>query len=414
MANFLLYWAAQRGLNVIFESVKDDVAYIFQSDTDDVQEIKYPRTRGPWPLEKDRKTLYIVDAGGKGVAREPLGVNAFTICLASPNEKHYGQFAKSPGVELLRMPPWEWEEVAAIAPFAAASMPDVAPANVLDTLKQRYYEVGGVLRTLFMSANKYKDKIAAMKEELKKLTQDQIDLIALKDQQWQKVPNDLFLLKPMPPHYNCRTCAVDLASKYLQRLLPGVLDVNKRRALLSALVATAPFKKEFGSYRGYLLEDAVELVLPKGGAFSIRNLADKKNPVKKLEIPQLRLAQVWDIKSTEKLFHDTYYLPTKSTQEHIDALFLLGDVLFLLQTTVSASREFPPLEDTQRKIGGFSPGLKSLVSDIFAKFESAQRPRQIRFVFVVDKSVFQSFRMEKPPAPTAIDNIPLTVEVLRV
>ena len=160
MANFLLHWAAQRGLNVIFESVEKNVVYIFEAGKDDVKEIRFPRSGavGAWPFETDPKTIYIVDSGGKGDATEPEGIDAFTICLASPNEKHYGQFAKTTGVDLLMMPPWELHEIEAIAPFATASIPGVLPEEVLGVLTKRYNEVGGVLRTLFMSETKYQNK----------------------------------------------------------------------------------------------------------------------------------------------------------------------------------------------------------------------------------------------------------------
>jgi hypothetical protein len=413
LSNLLLSWAAFRGINVIFENVKDDVVYIFEAGKDTVVKMG-PPARRPWPFADERKTLYVMDAGGKGVAREPLGINAFTVCLASPNEKHYGQFAKSPGVRKLMMPPWSWHEIEAIAGFATASLPDVPTEEVLKTLEQRFYEVGGILRTLFLPPDDYNNKLSAMKESLKKLTQDQIDVISLKDQEWQKVPNDLFVLKPSPPAYDWLSCSVDLSSEYLRRVLPDALDANKRRALLSALVATAPFKKEFGSYRGWLLENAVKSVLPQGGSFSIRNLADKKKEVDTITLPQQRLIPVWDVKTTDKITGGSYFLPTKSNQEHIDALFLLGDELCLLQKTVSTSREIPPLEDTQKKDGGISRGLLSLVSEIFAKTDLSKNPRLVRFIFVVDESAFQSFRLEKSPTLGYIHGIPLTVEVLKV
>ena len=70
-----------------------------------------------------------------------------------------------------------------------------------------------------------------MEEGLNKLTQEQIDLISLKDQQWEKkVPNDLFVLKPEPPDYDWRSCSVVLASDHLWSLLPSALDRNKTQA----------------------------------------------------------------------------------------------------------------------------------------------------------------------------------------
>jgi len=237
LANLLLLWASQENnkINVIFESVQKDVLYIFEAGQDDVVRIGRPRMRDYWPFQDDPNTLYIFDAGGK---REPLDIEAFTVCLSSPNEQQYGQFAKKDTVEMLMMPPWEWDEVAAIAPFAAASFPDVAPAKVLNILDQRYSEVGGVLRTLFAGEDKYLNKVSAMKAALTALSDEQIRLIQLKDQQWQFMPNDLFVLRPAPPAYDWRSCSVDLASDSLKKQLPNAPQGARVDALIRNIATT--------------------------------------------------------------------------------------------------------------------------------------------------------------------------------
>ena len=432
--------------------------YIFKAGTNKVIEIRDPRSRLPWPDETDRKTLYIVDAGGKGIVREPERIDAFTVCLASPNEKHYGQFAKDQGVFTLMMPPWEWDEIKAIAPYAAASLPGVKSDQVLKVLKDRYNQVGGVLRSLFMDETKFKPKVSAMKAALMNLTSEQLQLIRLKDQYWHRVPNDVFVLKSEAPDYDLLSCSVDLASEYLRSLAKTDLRANKRRDLLSALAALAPYKDEYGSYPGHVLADAFKEVFANGGSFSIRNLADKKT-VSTLVLPPLLPAhpQPWTLKELDKVNLDTLYVLAKPNYEHIDGFFMHGDVLYLLQFTTSASREFPPLKSSQEENSQESsqeessqeespqkssqeessqknsqekskvpPGLERLVSDMVVKIDKPNLPRQIRFVYVVDGSVFHTFQLRKAPsvkpalkprartspAPTAIAGIPLTVEVL--
>jgi len=40
----LLFWAARRGINVIFENVKDDLVYIFEAGKDNVEVMGFPRS----------------------------------------------------------------------------------------------------------------------------------------------------------------------------------------------------------------------------------------------------------------------------------------------------------------------------------------------------------------------------------
>lgn len=146
--NLILVWAAQLGLNVLVESVQNDELSVFHAKTGEATVISHPRAHRPWPFEgAPRGTMiYIVDAGGKGVSREPLGNVGFTVVLASPNEKHYGQFRKGQSVESMMMPPWELSEVEAIAPWI--SIKGVPHDRNLETLRQRFDEVGGILRSL--------------------------------------------------------------------------------------------------------------------------------------------------------------------------------------------------------------------------------------------------------------------------
>lgn len=231
LSNLLLLRAAKEKRNVIFESVREDIAYFFEGATGTVRFADEPRAgrSRPWPFANDRNTLYIMDAGGKGVHREPLGVSAFTVVLASPNEKHYGQFLKEIGFDSrFFMPDWTLDDLKAVLPFVEdREFKNVATDAVVE---ERYGKIGGVPRSVFGTQQGFDDAVSMLEQSLTSLSRFDLSILDSKDTNWHLVPNFVFTLRSTHP-FGSRNTFVARASRYVEEYLFVYLDEVRAKEL---------------------------------------------------------------------------------------------------------------------------------------------------------------------------------------
>lgn len=148
-----------------------------------------------------------------------------------------------------------------------------------------------------------KETVAAFQE----LTGEQIKRLRLREAQFYRVPNSVFVLQP--PNYSWDSCTVDLASAYLWRLLPKVLEESRFRSLENALAATAQLAgRAYGSLRGDWHELLTHSLLPKGGMFPLRALLGVPPPTVSLQpMPTASFLNI------EFLHSSSLSLPTSTT-----------------------------------------------------------------------------------------------------
>ena len=251
-ANLLLLRAAKERRNVIFESVEKDVAYFFASDGS-VRALFRPRQYGPWPFQDDLATLYIIDAGAKGVAREPLEINAFTVVLASPNEQNYGQFLKRIGLSaLFFLPEWTVEDICAVLPFVEDRVQNDIPNDA--AVETRFAKIGGVPRYVFSSAKDFNAAVSKLTEGLSKLSSFDFHELIEKEKDWNKIPNFVFTLHSRPPDFDSDSTIVRLASEFATQELPKHMTDNHFRQLLAISSATRDLTTAmFSTPEGYAL-----------------------------------------------------------------------------------------------------------------------------------------------------------------
>ncbi len=97
-------------------------------------------------------SVYLVDSGRGKEAKSPMRIpKATTILASSPRKEHYVSFCVQGKAEMRYMPLWSWEDVCS-ARFWLSQGQVESESDV----RQRYDEIGGVVRYIFGSINAYK------------------------------------------------------------------------------------------------------------------------------------------------------------------------------------------------------------------------------------------------------------------
>lgn len=226
----MLLRAAKEKLNVVFESVIEDVTYFFGKDGLVLVMDRASHLR--WPFVADPDTLYIMDAGGKGIHREPFFVNAFTVVTASPNEKHYGQFVKEIGLDAqFFLPDWTLEDLLAVLPFVDERRDDDVDTDAI--VEERFSKIGGVPRFVFGSKKNFDTAFSALRGSLAEISTFDLSRLMAKEKKWQEVPNFVFTLRSHPPNFDDESTSVEMASLFVEQQLPLRLNENNFHQLVS-------------------------------------------------------------------------------------------------------------------------------------------------------------------------------------
>lgn len=210
------------------ESVGKETAYFFNGTTGAVQFIRGPRGNMYWPYIGERDTLYIMDAGGKGIHREPVFDEAFTIVLAFPNEKHYGQFAKEFGLDPLFLAAWTLDDLQDVLPFVEDRVNCQVPTDA--DVEERFDKIGGIPRVIFATQQFFDYSVEQLDKSLEESSSFDTRLLCSKDRHWHLVPNYVFTLRSKPP-FDSKSTFAALASQYVENQLPKHLEAKQIKFL---------------------------------------------------------------------------------------------------------------------------------------------------------------------------------------
>jgi len=360
LANLLLLRAAREKRNVIFESVKEDIVYFFGNDGN-VRRIG-PPARALWPFADDPNTLYIMDAGGKGIHREPLFVNAFTVVLASPDENHYGQFVKEIGLSSqLFYPDWTLAELYDVLPFVDDRD---KIGNLSDAIvKERFYKIGGIPRHVFGSNRDFEQSVHELEASMRNISSFQFDLLATKERRWNEIPNSVFTLRSEFPFDESLT-KVARASRYVDDLLSKKLHGRKMELLQEFSVAFDEASALlFGSTKGLLFEVECCNQFMSGGQVQLRFLSSPALPTSHRNLTACSSAvnnNPDDIPPPLK--QHIIYWPENKNFPGIDGFLVLDDTLVLIQATVSPKRYLPvrKISEFLSKVGPHISAIKQV------------------------------------------------------
>lgn len=336
---------------MIFESVEKNIAYFFEKDGSVRRFFGRPFGAQFWPFVDDPDTLYIMDAGGKGVTREPLEVEAFTVVLASPNERHYGQFLKRVGLDaLFFLPDWTLEDLQAVLPFV-----DDRVVNKVDrdsTVEKRYFYIGGLPRYIFASQDAFDGSVNNLKVALSQLTSFDFHKLLEKEQfaqepEWNHTPNFVFSIRSQPPQYDDPSALVVVASSYALQQLPKSMNENHFRQL----VAIASAKRDlsmavFNTPADYGWQIACRYRLTLGGQVEWRAIGGTSdvphatNPLPARKWGSLKYSgkQKDDIQ-IDHVQDDVLYWSEQGNIAEIEGFAIfLGNVVAMFQSTVREER----------------------------------------------------------------------------
>ena len=202
MANLLVLMAAMLKREVFLEIVQDDML-VHLKPGGSAQVIEKAR-QNFWPRPVTEEPLYIMDAGGGG-PREPLppkigARRAFTVVLASPNRKHYNEFAKVPFVEMRLMPTWSETEVEAAWPKLQELLPHLKGID----WRERYDLFGGVLRSLVTNNVEHASRHST-RRTWTSLSRGAVEAMLTAGRRAEDVPNYLFAIVPTKSDYERTT-----------------------------------------------------------------------------------------------------------------------------------------------------------------------------------------------------------------
>ena len=329
---------------MIFELVKEDVALFFEGATGKVRRVWSPRSnRQFWLFDEDPRTLYIMDAGGNGIHREPLFVNAFTVVTASPNEKHYGQFVKEIGLSSrVFLPDWTLEDLLAVLPFV-----DERGENQVDTdpiVEERFNIIGGIPRYVFGSKADFDDSFAALRVGLADISTFDFRRLMAKEKRWQEVPNFVFTLRSRPPNYDDASTSAVMASQYVKEQLPLQLNENNFHQLVSLSTSYESLSSSlFSTTRGHCWQLACLYRLIHGGSVQLRSISQNL-PARVIPARAMGSLKYKGKRKDEVVIGDArdgvLYWSEQMNFPGIEGFtFDHGDVVVMFQCTVSASRE---------------------------------------------------------------------------
>ena len=97
-------------------------------------------------------SVYLVDSGRGIKAKEPLVIpNATTILASSPRKDHYDDFLETGDAKMRYMPLWSWEDICSAVPWLGRGR-----GKTESDVRQRYDEIGGLVRYIFRDDDAYR------------------------------------------------------------------------------------------------------------------------------------------------------------------------------------------------------------------------------------------------------------------
>lgn len=352
---FLSYWLyrlAQEKKTVAFESVAAQSAWLFLPSG----EVKEFEPKGglqfPPQIRNDAKSFFLFDPAQD--SKEPTKVDAFTV-VASPDEAHFAQFDKR---QKFYMPPWTEEEIDSI-------LPHLKDLDV-DTVKQHFEKYGGVIRFILRNQDDFHHKLEAA---IQAVTLDKVRASLGGHEVVDEASHKLLHYETYSPYVNT---TVRFASPYVAERVAS--QFLKQWHLETLDFITESESSLLASVRGVLFEsETINRICRDNCSWNLRNLKDNTLDQLSLQLPH-QVAQVVNLEGF--VFEQTVlYKPKSKKWTAVDAFLRVGNIIYLLQMTVS--HQHP---------------TKGKISEQMEIIKTNHKNCALKLVFVVPDTLFPHFQ----------------------
>ena len=378
----LLLWVLIRlGVRVVFEQARASKWFFFDPLSESVVVVSRS-TDLAWPpaFRADQGAVLIFDPAASGAAVEPLMVDQFTVVTASPNRLHFKEFLKH-SAELRFLPPWSFEDLKSILPFALLSAPSIADKEAV--LEERFAVVGGIPRKLFddKPVRYWQQQILGQLGQNVTNVRSLLSVEVIED--YNQAHNNLIVIDSSPPFFD--QGRLMLSSAFVRLHYPTEAQSADRRKLLDeiwkawndpARAAEAGKKFEPFAFGSLFL----------GGLFPYFPLLE--NGTHASSAPERQFGPFehselfTDLSSLPSILPNVLYRPSISNFPLIDFFAVIDGDLTLFQMTVSDSKPSPlPILSNATLLP-----LLDLFSSTFPN-------RRVVAVFVAPDFILNSFKL---------------------
>eukprot|EP01125_Pyxidicula_operculata_P007868 TRINITY_DN265_c0_g1_i1.p1 TRINITY_DN265_c0_g1~~TRINITY_DN265_c0_g1_i1.p1 ORF type:complete len:306 (+),score=1.54 TRINITY_DN265_c0_g1_i1:168-1085(+) len=278
-------------------------------------------------------------------------MQAKTVFVSSPLNRHYNLFRKEVYVKTLYMPEWSETEMETL--YKEIGGMDREEFN------NKLTKLGGVPRLVFGTVVDSADRLIA--RAISKINFRTWDG-AINDLETTEGSNSNVILHILPIH-NYTSYEYVFGSKYIERLVFQRL-YNKNTTKLAQLLESSLDLNFTPLLSGALFEQYAHRRLQAGGVFKIRSLQSATSAPSELRIDTKNVEFV-DSFVTKEL--QTYYLPNSNNFECVDSWM---PSIGFFQMTIAA---------------------KHPISELIAKILSIAPEEMTRFYFVVPEKMFSHF-----------------------
>ncbi|CAG8465140.1 7752_t:CDS:1 [Paraglomus brasilianum] len=275
---FLLHYAANHHIPVIYHPSRSDVKMVLDSDSYMINEFSFERVLF---LLKDRQEVwYIVDA------HKPVKIIGFlnvkTILITSPNREFYGEFVKERAAFLF-MPLWTADELEKA--FLTCYMQPTDDQNMaLENMWKRVERWGAIPRRVLQVALADVDLNIALSRCNLDYLKSLVGAIGVDASHISHILIHINTWDYLQPY-------LQFGSKYIETEVMNLLFLSKKDYIREFIKASEG-ESSFSSLRGTIFENMVHNTLLKGGKFKAKILnRDNEDSIRlfDLEMPVSQL-----------------------------------------------------------------------------------------------------------------------------
>ncbi len=294
--------------------------------------------------------IHIQDLGDSPSGSITKSGNARKLIISSPNSHRLSGLHSNVGMLTLFMDRWTFEEIQQlhVTAFRNAGISD-------DQLREAFDVFGGIPRLLFDQDERKRN--ALLWKQINELNME--DMVHIfRTPEFINLPRQLrtdTLIHVVPADGDIEDFKRVFASEYISRRLAERF-VEDRSYMAQAFTACVSHVKEFGSWRGYMLEAMAHKKLPAGVTVQFRKLNEKETKACAFEsvtLPRMQGTLIFRTKldELEGVKEMVYMRPKSKTYPTIDSAVVLEDgsvldstlpkarCLVVFQVTVSATHK---------------------------------------------------------------------------